>query len=413
MSSTSEMRVLYFHQHFSTPQGAAGTRSYEMAQRLVLHGHHVIMVCGSYAVGKTGLQGPFQNGRRRGMVDGIEVVEFDLNYSNSDGLVRRARTFLKFAIGSIGLAMRESYDLVFASTTPLTAGIPGIFARWLRKKTFVFEVRDLWPELPWEMGVVTNPVVLWALSALEWASYHSAHRCVALSPGIAKGIERRGISPDRIVLVPNGCDLTLFDRNSSSPWRPEGVAETDFLAIFTGTHGLANGLDAVLDAALALKTRKRDDIKLALVGDGKLKSQLLQRAEKEQLKNVIFHPPVPKDKLAGLMASANAGMQCLANIPAFYYGTSPNKFFDYIACGLPVLNNYPGWLAELISANDCGWAVPPDDPEAFADALEKAADDPEALKRKSDNAIGLARSEFNRAMLADRWVTWVIDGIKQ
>lgn len=400
------MRVLYFHQHFSTPKGAAGIRSYEMARRLVARGHQVTMVCGSYGLGETGLSAAFAKGVRRGNVDGVDIVEFDLAYSNADGFVKRAMTFVKFALRSVKIALTERYDVVFATTTPLTAGIPGIFARWLRGKPFVFEVRDLWPELPKAMGVIRNPVVLGAMSALEWASYRSAHRLVGLSPGIVEGIARRGVPKERITLVPNGCDLEIFGGNVTQ-WRPEAVKQTDLLAAFTGTHGMANGLDAVLDAAAVLKRRGRDDIKLLLIGQGKLKPALQARAAREGLDNVVFHDPVNKAKLAGLMASTDVGMQILANVPAFYYGTSPNKFFDYIAAGLPVLNNYPGWLAGMIEENRCGFAVPPDDPNAFADALEKAADDREALKEVGQRGKELAIREFDREKLADRWVDWL------
>lgn len=216
------MRVLYFHQHFCTPHGAAGIRSYEMARRLLHHGHEVTMVCGSYAGGHTGLSGDFQRGRREGMVDGIRVIEFDLAYSNADGFVRRSAMFFRFALRSVGLALTAPYDVLFATTTPLTAGIPGIFARWLRGKPFVFEVRDLWPELPRAMGVIRNRAVLRALDWLEWASYRSAHRLIGLSPGIVEGIARRGVPRGRIASVPNGCDLGIFS-NPAEPWRPEGV----------------------------------------------------------------------------------------------------------------------------------------------------------------------------------------------
>lgn len=400
------MRVLYFHQHFSTPKGAAGIRSYEMARRLVARGHQVTMVCGSYGGGETGLSAPFDKGARRGHVDGIDIVEFDLAYSNADGFIKRAMIFVKFALRSVKLALAERYDVVFATTTPLTAGIPGIFARWLRGKPFVFEVRDLWPELPRAMGVIRNPLVLGAMSALEWASYRSARRLVGLSPGIVEGIARRGVARERITLVPNGCDLEIFG-GEVTPWRPEVVKPTDLLAAFTGTHGIANGLDAVLDAAAVLKRRGRDDIKILLIGQGKLKPTLQARAEREGLWSVVFHDPVNKAKLAGLMASTDLGMQILANVPAFYYGTSPNKFFDYIAAGLPVLNNYPGWLAGMIEENRCGFAVPPDNPNAFADALEKAADDREALKEMGLRGKALAIREFDREKLADRWVDWL------
>ncbi len=400
------MRVLYFHQHFSTPKGSTGIRSYEMARRLVARGHRVTMVCGRYRGGETGLGQAFRNGLRRGQVDGIDVIELDLAYANSDGLFKRAWLFLTFAWRSVKLALTEPCDLIFATTTPLTAGIPGILARWLRRKPFVFEVRDLWPELPRAMGVVTNPVVLALLSLLEWASYRSAQRLVGLSPGIVEGIARRGVARERIALIPNGCDLEIFS-DAAQAWRPEGVRPSDLLAVFAGTHGIANGLDAALDAAAVLKRRGRGDIKLLLIGDGKLKPDLQARAQRDGLDNIVFHNPVDKARLAGLLRGTDLGMQILANVSAFYFGTSPNKFFDYIAAGLPVLTNYPGWLAELIGERECGFAIVPEDPEAYADALERAAGDRDALKRMGKRAKELALERFNRLELADQWVRWV------
>lgn len=402
------MHILYFHQHFSTPEGAAGIRSYEMARRLLHHGHTVTMVCGSYGVGRTGLDGPFHRGRRRGIVDGIDVVEFDLSYSNRDSFFKRSKTFMKYVWGSLRLGLTERCDIVFATTTPLTAGIPAIWARWLRGKPFVFEVRDLWPELPRAMGVITNPLLLASMAALEWVSYRSADRCIALAPGISEGIARRGVAASRIATVPNGCDIGLF--RAGEPRRPAGVKDGELLAIFAGTHGIANGLDAVLDAARVLQRRGRDDIKFLLIGDGKLKPELEIRADRERLGNVIFNPPLGKTALADVMAGADLGLQVLKNVPAFYYGTSPNKFFDYIAAGLPVLNNYPGWLADMIQQWDCGFAVPPDNPQAFADALEAAAADRAALKEKGVRAARLAERDFNRLDLADQWVAWVVEG---
>lgn len=400
------MHILYFHQYFSTPSGATGTRSYEMARALVAGGHSVTMVCSTHQLGKSGIEAPFVDGQRRGAVDGIDIIEFDLRYSNHHSLLRRSLIFLRFAAQSVRIALTRQFDVAFATTTPLTAGIPGMFASWFRRKPFVFEVRDLWPELPREMGVITNPFVLAAMSALEWLSYRSADRCVALSPGIAEGIARRGVNRERIAMVPNGCDLEIF-RDVPEAWRPDGVAPEDLLAVFTGAHGIANGLDAVLDAAAVLKERGRGDIKLLLIGDGKLKGALGEDAQRRGLDNVIFHEPVSKRRLAGLLAGSDLGMQILANVPAFYYGTSPNKFFDYIAAGLPVLTNYPGWLADLIRESDSGFAVPPNDPETFADALEAAAGDRDGLKRKGENAARLAEQRFDRGTLARQWVDWV------
>src|SRR5690606_6174355 len=309
------VKVLYFHQHFVTPKGAGAIRSYAMARKLVERGHSVTMVCGSAQGGTTGLTGEFINGQRRGFVDGIDVLELNLEYSNSDGFAKRIKTFLSFAFRSVQVAITEQYDVVFATTTPLTAGIPGILARWLRGKPFVFEVRDLWPELPKAMGVITNPAILWAMGVLEWASYRSAHRLIGLSPGIVEGIKKRGVPSERITMIPNGCDLDIFS-GEVEPWRPESITDADLMAIFAGTHGMANGLDAVLDAAVELKRRGRNDIKLLLIGNGKLKPVLQERARREALDNVVFHEPVNKTRLAGLMRSTDIGMQILANVPA-------------------------------------------------------------------------------------------------
>lgn len=130
------------------------------------------------------------------------------------------------------------------------------------------------------------------------------------------GIIGRGIQPERVVSIPNGCDLDIFDQ-PIEVWRPEGVNRGDLMAIFTGTHGLANGLDAVIAVASELKQRGRDDIKLVLVGDGMQKPALQQQAHRLELNNIIFHDPVNKQQLAALMAGADIGMQILANVPAF------------------------------------------------------------------------------------------------
>ena len=397
------MKVLYFHQHFSVPQGPGGIRSYGMSKCLIDRGHQAVVVCGSFVGSSTGLKGTFIKGRRSGFVQGIEVIEFDLAYSNSDGFLLRIWTFLKYVFYSSIIVFTHKYDLVFATSTPLTAGIPGIFAKIFRKKPFVFEVRDLWPELPKAMGVITNPFIIFLMSFLEWISYHSADHLVALSPGIAKGIKKRGIKSENITLIPNGCDIEIFEDTSKS-WRPAEIDDRDFLAIYTGTHGVANGLNSVLDAAVELKGRGRKDIKILLIGNGKLKPSLMDQVNKEDIDNIIFHDPVDKKSLSGLISSANLGLQTLSNVPAFYYGTSPNKFFDYIAGGLPVLNNYPGWIADIITETNSGYVVPPEDPKAFADILEEAASNHEDLLFKSKNAKKIAIEKFNRKNQSLNWV---------
>ncbi len=399
------MHVLYFHQHFSTPAGATDTRSYDMARRLITRGHSVTMVCGSGQVASNGLTGKPVDGMRRGIVDGIEVIELSLPFSNYDSFLKRTCISLRYAWWSVKLALRLKYDLLFATSTPLTSGVPGIVMKLFRKKPFVFEVRELWAELPREMGGITNPLLVKAMEILERLSHYTADACIGLSPGIVRGITQRKISALQLSMIPNGCDLELFKpAEHKRAGYISGIGKDDFVAVFCGAHGMANGLDAVLDAAKILKERNEQNIKFLFIGDGKLKPQLMERAEREQLDNCVFRKPLPKRELAKVMICADVGLMILANVSAFYNGKSTNEFFDYIASGLPVLNNYPGWLAEIITKNDCGKVVPPDDSVAFADGLVALRDNPDLLNRAAGNARKLAESDFNREKFADQFV---------
>lgn len=404
------MRILYVHQYFGTPAGAGGTRSYEMARALLDAGHDVTMVCASYDRSATGLSTPFAKGRREGQVDGIRVIEFGLGSSNNDPLLKRAWSFSVFARRALGTALSEPYDLLFATSTPLTVAVPGVAAKLFRRKPFVFEVRDLWPELPRAMGM-KNPVFLGAMLLLERVAYAMADHVIALAPGIREGVAKSGFPKERITLIPNGCDLDLFaaaiPRKASDQF-PEMIAPDDFVAVFAGAHGKANGLGAVIAAGKVLEQRGRSDIKLLLIGSGAEKAQLMREAE--GLETVRFADPLPKPMIASLIRGADAGLQILANLPAFYDGTSPNKFFDYLAGGRPVIINYPGWLAELVREQRCGWTVRPDDPEAFADALIAAADGREEAERRGAAALALGAKMFARQALANKFVA-TLEGV--
>lgn len=400
------MRVIYFHQYFCTPEGNSGIRSYEMAKRLVEKGHQVSMVFGESPRLKSPLEGqPYKGGTRRGNYKGIDLIEFNLAYNNRMGMFQRSMIFIRYSVKSIRLIFKEDFDIVFATSTPITAGIPAIVMKIFgKKKPFVFEVRDLWPELPREMGVVKNKLVLWAMGVLEYWSYNKADACVGLSPGIREGIQKRLKKEKPVYLIPNGCDLELFTPGRFAKSIIPGCDEKDFIAIFIGAHGIANGLDAALDAAAVLKRRHgTNHIKIVLIGDGKLKKHLVERVDVEKLDNVILLDPVPKKSLLKYLWASDVGLMLLANVPAFYYGTSPNKFFDYISSGLPVLNNYPGWLANMISENNLGLVVPPDLPENFADSLVHLSTKKGDLEKMRLSARSFAEEQFSRNELAQKF----------
>ncbi len=396
------MKILYLHQYFTLPTQAGGTRSYEMAQQLLAHGHQVTIVCGLEGNAKIDIPPTENKNICRGMVDGIDIIQISVPYSNNMGLSARAKSFVSFAWQSTKYAIKEDYDVLFATSTPLTVGIPGIIMKLFRRKKFIFEVRDLWPELPKALGV-KNPFLIGWMSILEWLSYHLADGCIGLSPGICEGIKKRSQKNKPIEMVPNGCDLNIFKPSLREPLKLDGISPEDKVAIFTGAHGIANGLDAVLDMAKELLKRGREDVKIAFIGRGKMKQHLQERVEAENISNCLFYDPIPKIELARIVASATVGLMVLKNVPAFYYGTSPNKFFDYIASGLPIINNYPGWLAGMIEENKCGVVVEPDNPKAFADALIDMIDHA-PLNEYSKNARALAEKEFDRSLLGKRFV---------
>lgn len=378
-----------------------------MSRALVSAGHEVHIFCGSSPKHNTGLTGEFVKGRRTGVVDGVTITQLDLSYSNYDNNFQRCRKFIQYALSGIKFALTEECDLIFATSTPLTAGIPGIAAKLIRRKPFVFEIRDLWPELPREMGVIKNPILLAAMSALEWISYRSANGCIGLSPGIVQGIKKRSRDDLPVTMIPNGCDLELFSSKQVSENGIPGVNANDFVAIFTGAHGKANGLDAVLDAALLLKSQNQDHIKLVFIGDGIEKPKLISRKNDSELDNCLFLDPVEKHKLPRYMARANVALMILSNVPAFYYGTSPNKFFDYLAMGLPIVNNYPGWLADMITEHKFGITTEPESPKELAEALKKLSHLQADLAGMSANARELGKAKFDKQQLGGDFVRFL------
>ena len=402
------MKILYIVQHFNIPTGSAGIRPYKMAKALIDHGHEVTIVCGSYDGANTGLEGEFVNGKRNGSFHKINIIEFDLKYSNKYNFLKRSLVFLRFILKTIVPTLTLKYDIIFASSTPLTVGVPAIFGKFFRRKKFVFEVRDLWPELPKEMGVIKNPIILGLLSFLEYTIYHSADKLIGLSPGISLGIQKRGIKKRKIITISNGCDLDIF-QSQSKKIKINNTKENDFLCLYSGTHGIANGLEIIPKVAKYLVESGNKTIKFVLVGNGSKKKKLIELSKKEKLNNIIFLDPVDKKELAKIMKRCDLGMQLLANFPAFYYGTSPNKFFDYLSAGLPVLNNYPGWVSELITENKCGIVVKPDNPIHFGESLINIEKEKNKLTNMSKNAYKLARSKFDINLLSKRWVNWVID----
>ncbi len=409
----TDMHILYLHQYFVTRKGMTGTRSYEFARHLVNKGHRVTMITSGLANREFAVPDGKQCAEFE--TDGIHVVAIAAAYNDPQlgtdmSGWRRMLKFYQFArlAGRIGKGLAKP-DVVFATHTPLTIGLAGLALGRHFDVPFVFEVRDLWPEALVNVGALRNPLAIWWLRRMARKIYAGAKHIVALSPGMKEGIVRTGVPNEKVTVIPNASDLDLFrpDLDGSAHRERLGLGER-FAALYFGAMGLANGLDYVIEAARILAQRGRDDIVLVLHGSGGKRAELENMSREYKLKNLIFSDPVPdKTEMARTVAACQV---CMTIYKATKEHTwSPNKMFDALAAGKPVLINVPGWLGETIEGNNCGTCVDAHDPCALVDALEELAADPELCRQMGKNARALAEREFARDKLADRLETVLLE----
>lgn len=396
------MRILYLYQYFATRSQAGGTRCYEFARYLQQQGHQVTIV--------TATREPESQERKtqRQEIDGIEVIALNAGYANyMQGTqltyLRRVYNFLIFALSSTwrGLLMSKP-DVVFASSTPLTIGIPGLIISKLRRIPLVFEVRDLWPEVPIQIGALESPLLQKMARWLERTIYRHSTHIVALSPGMLDGIVATGVPASKVTIIPNASDLDLFSPSvDGSAYRSKLNLNGQFMCAYFGAMGKLHGLGNVLDAAAELKRRQVNDVTFVLKGDGKEREMLAARCEAEELTNVILSEPGPKQEIPQLAAAADICMNIAINLPILS-ASSPNKMFDALAAGRPVLVNIPGWMQELVEQNLAGVFVEPDNSNDFADKIVYLRDNPALCAEYGQNARKLAEEQFARHKLAQR-----------
>lgn len=402
------MHVLYLHQYFATRAGVTGTRSYEFSKYLLAHGHRVTMITSGR---RNVSEMTVPPGRESIEVDveGIHVVPIAAAYNNpleGTGMsgIQRMGQFSAFASLATKVGRRlPRPDIVFATHTPLTIGLPGMKLARYFGVPFVFEVRDVWPDALVNIGALTNPIAIWWMRRLARRIYTAADHIVALSPGMREGVVGAGVAPEKVTVIPNGCDLQLFrpDVDGSAARERLGLGDR-FTALYFGAMGRANGLDYCIDAARILKDRGQSHIVIVLHGDGGERLRLKQRASDERLDNVVFSDIVPdKAAVAEIVAAADVCMTIYAKT-TLETGWSPNKMFDALAAGRPVLINVPGWLRETIEGNRAGRFVDPQRPESLADTLQDLSRDLPACKQMSLTARALAAQEFDRENLAQR-----------
>jgi glycosyltransferase involved in cell wall biosynthesis len=393
------VRIVYIHQYYCNPGMAGGIRSYEQARRLVARGHTVHVITTDITPGKRDL------GWRHTDDDGIDVHWFSIPYSNTMSYARRIRAFAEFMVVAAAKAARLKADLVFATSTPLTVAVPGVIAARLRRRPFVFEVRDLWPEVPIKMGALRNPVARRLAGALATFAYRNAEEVIALSPGMAAGVRAR-YPAVRTTIIPNAADLDLFqvDDDAVRRFRDEHRWLGDRpLVIYTGALGAVNGVDYLVHAARRM--RELDpDVQFLIVGHGKEWDSTRKLAADHGLLDQSVHmwEKVPKTELPVILGAATVSTSMVRPIPALWEN-SANKFFDALAASRPIAINYGGWQSDLIRETGAGLVLDPQDPDLGAATLARHVRDELWLKDARAAAHRLAVEQFSRDLLFERF----------
>jgi glycosyltransferase involved in cell wall biosynthesis len=381
------MRIAYLHQYFNTPEMSGGTRSYEMARRLVAAGHEVDLVTARRDGGDAAVE----------IVDGIRVHWLPVAYDNAMGYGRRLAAFAAFALAAARRAATLDVDVVFATSTPLTIAIPGVWAARRRRVPFVFEVRDLWPGLPIAVGALRNPVAIALARRLERWAYRRADALVALSPGMRDGIVEAGGAAARVTVIPNSADLAHFhpDPVAGRRFRAEqGLPEAALLVTYAGTLGRINGVDWLVH--LARELRDARDIHFLLVGDGHDVDAVRAAAADDGTLGVTVHLAgrLPKREMAAVLAATDVAVSVFRPLPEME-ANSANKVFDALAAGCCVAINYGGWQEALLADSGAGLRLPRE-PAAAAAVLRELASDRDRVEAAGRAARALAEAHFDR-----------------
>ncbi len=393
------MKIIYFHQYFNTPEMSGGTRSYEMARRLVAAGHEVHMI--TSWVKETDQKDWYITNE-----SGIHVHWFPNYYNNKMSYLDRIKAFFRFAFHAAKKGKSfKNVDVVFATSTPLTIALPAVSTAKKLNVPMVFEVRDLWPELPIAMGALNNPILQKVAHGLERWAYKNSKVIVALSPGMKEGIVKTGYSKQQVAVIPNSSDIELFDINSQkvSEFRNSlAWLQNRPLIVYTGTFGHINGVGYLVELAEKLKIIN-PEIRLLLVGDGIEFDQVtLLAQEKGVLNNNLFMmKQVPKKDIPVILNAASLCTALFIDKPEMR-ANSANKFFDSLAAGKPIMINYGGWMVDLIEKNNCGLVTWNLDIEAAAQKVANFIADPESYRIAAANAKRLASTQFHRDILAEQ-----------
>ena len=388
------MKFLYIHQYFITPSEPGGTRSYWVSKKLIEHGHQVVVVTASSSI-DTIFESRF--------IDGIEVNYIKVNYNQSMSIFRRLLSFIRFMLYSTRFALKlKEIDLVLATSTPLTVGFPALVLKVFKGIPFVFEVRDLWPEVPIQMGGLKNPIVREMAIWFERIIYKHAQHIVGLSPGMVDGVTK--FQPaHKVSMIPNMAKIDEFwPRERNENLRESlGLRKSSFKVIHFGSLGLANDGMSIIRAAELLATDQ--SIEFVFIGGGSKEDELKGYCLEKRMKNVFFLGKFSMNKTSEIVNFCDVSMVSFKNIPILFTN-SPNKLFDSMSAGKPIIVNSAGWTKDLVQDAKCGFYVNPQNPEELVSTIKKLQKDSELCQEFGKNSRRLAEEKYDKSILCKQYL---------
>jgi glycosyltransferase involved in cell wall biosynthesis len=398
------MHILLIHQNFTSLEEAGGTRHAEFARLLAARGHQVTVITSpvSYLTGTSAATPIPSSATNENGEGGIRILYAATYRLIHRSFIRRVLAFFSFMISSffLGLGVRN-VDVVWGTSPPIFQGFTAWLLARLKRLPFLFEVRDLWPSFAIAVGVLKSPVLIRLSLWLEGFLYRHADRVVVNSPGFITHVSARGAR--RVTLIPNSANPEMFNpEDEGRPFRAANHLENEFVVLYAGAHGMSNDLGVVLQAAGLLQQEPEAAMtRFVLLGDGKEKSALQAQAARLGLANILFLPPIPKTGMAQALAGADA---CLAILKPLeeYKTTYPNKVFDYMAAGRPILLAIDGVIREVVEAAGCGIFVQPGSPSVLAQAVRTLYADGKAARAMGLRGRQYLEQHFDREQIASR-----------
>ena len=388
------MTIVYFYQYFTTPKGSYGTRVYEFTKKWVERGHKVIVVTSVYS--KSDIRATkFLETKE---INGIILKIINVKIDNKQSFLKRIYTFCVYSFFSVYYALILKCDLVISSSGPITVGIPGLVAKIFRRKKFVFEVRDLWPEGPIELGIIQSGFLKKISYLFEKVCYKNSSLVVALSPGMKSNIEDR-FPHTKVISVTNSANMDLFSL-SKKEIKHSFLKDKKF-AIYSGNIGIVNNSELLYRASVKLKELGRTDIVIVLIGDGQQKQGILDKSN--NIETILFLDLMPKVELVNYLRNSFVSLIPLNDTPMLST-SSPNKLFESMAASVPVIQTTTGWIKEMLDLSKSGYTVSPFNEEELVGKLIFLADNPIESNKIGKRGFDYAKLNFDKDLLSKRMI---------